>query len=268
MVDNAKGDVDGAKKELEALKTQLRRSIKARQEPLQLQIAEEDIKSLQKLDQRVKELEKRLRIFTMNLDMEKICVYIQQEVESSIEATDQRMFIAEITLIDKQISSMVGGLFDGSMDNLPLEADLELTRLISLIDDDELLLICRELADLKNRLGLDTQLVPAMDWGSVGVVFSETLEKLKLGIAFFGEGTKMLVSDMQYAWKLIIKAAQGYTLKPREVNSIRRTGKDLLTLVPFTIILIIPLSPVGHVLVFSFIQVCQLNYYNSKTKLL
>lgn len=34
----------------------------------------------------------------------------------------------------------------------------------------------------------------------------------------------------------------------------RRTGKDLLTLIPFTIILIIPLSPVGHVLVFSFIQ--------------
>ncbi len=41
----------------------------------------------------------------------------------------------------------------------------------------------------------------------------------------------------------------------REVNTLRRTGKDLLTLVPFTIILIIPLTPVGHVLVFSFIQV-------------
>ena len=41
----------------------------------------------------------------------------------------------------------------------------------------------------------------------------------------------------------------------REVNAVRRTGKDLLTLIPTTIILIIPLSPVGHVLVFSFIQV-------------
>ena len=38
------------------------------------------------------------------------------------------------------------------------------------------------------------------------------------------------------------------------MNSRRRTGKDLLTLIPFTIILIIPLSPIGHVLVFSFIQ--------------
>lgn len=34
----------------------------------------------------------------------------------------------------------------------------------------------------------------------------------------------------------------------------RRTGRDLLTLVPFTLILILPLTPVGHVLVFSFIQ--------------
>ena len=45
-----------------------------------------------------------------------------------------------------------------------------------------------------------------------------------------------------------------YTLSPREVSALRRTGRDLLNLVPFTIILIIPLSPVGHVLVFSFIQ--------------
>lgn len=34
----------------------------------------------------------------------------------------------------------------------------------------------------------------------------------------------------------------------------RRTSLDLLTFIPFTIILIIPLSPLGHVLVFSFIQ--------------
>ena len=35
---------------------------------------------------------------------------------------------------------------------------------------------------------------------------------------------------------------------------LRRILKDLVTLVPFVVILIIPLSPLGHVLVFSFIQ--------------
>jgi hypothetical protein len=46
-----------------------------------------------------------------------------------------------------------------------------------------------------------------------------------------------------------------YDVIRREVNALRCTGRDVLTLVPFTIILIIPMTPVGHVLVFSFIQV-------------
>jgi hypothetical protein len=48
--------------------------------------------------------------------------------------------------------------------------------------------------------------------------------------------------------------AAGGTLKPREVSAMRRTFRDIITFIPFTIILIIPLSPLGHVLVFGFIQ--------------
>merc|ERR1719163_658207 len=47
---------------------------------------------------------------------------------------------------------------------------------------------------------------------------------------------------------------RGYTLRARETKLLRRIAKDVLTLIPFVIILIIPLSPLGHVLVFSFIQ--------------
>ena len=46
----------------------------------------------------------------------------------------------------------------------------------------------------------------------------------------------------------------GQTLKPREVQALRRTAWDVLIFVPFTIILIAPLTPVGHVLIFGFIQ--------------
>ena len=41
---------------------------------------------------------------------------------------------------------------------------------------------------------------------------------------------------------------------PTQVKLLRRILKDLVTLVPFVVILIIPLSPLGHVLVFTFIQ--------------
>jgi hypothetical protein len=35
------------------------------------------------------------------------------------------------------------------------------------------------------------------------------------GLSFFGEGTKVLLNDLLYAWALIAKAVQGYTLKAR-----------------------------------------------------
>lgn len=43
----------------------------------------------------------------------------------------------------------------------------------------------------------------------------------------------------------------------------RRTFKDVITLIPFVIILIIPLSPVGHVLVFGAIQRFFPNFFPS-----
>jgi hypothetical protein len=81
----------------------------------------------------VKELEKRLRLYTLNvrdssmfsicsnrihdddraqLDMEKVCEYIQQELESSPDPADQRILIAEVALIDKQIMTMAAGLIN------------------------------------------------------------------------------------------------------------------------------------------------------------
>ena len=75
-----------------------------------------------------------------------------------------------------------------------------------------------------------------MDWGSLGVLVADSVSKIKSvpievksdffflifflkflrqGFDFYGEGTKILLNDLQYAWYLIIKAVQGYTLKPR-----------------------------------------------------
>ena len=147
---------------------------------------------------------------------------------------------------ENTVSQSISTLLQQNLDTL--------SDVMSLIDDDELNLIISELNDLKGRLGLVTSSVTAMDWGSLGVVVTDGISKIKEGLTFYGDGTKILINDVIYGWKLLLRAVQGYTLKPREVNSVRRTGKDLLTLIPFTIILIIPLSPIGHVLVFSFIQ--------------
>lgn len=256
IVKDAKQVLDATMKTRDDLKAKLRQARKEGNA-----ISQDNVLTLRKLDVMVKELEKRLRLFTVDLDMERICVYLQQELESTLEPSEQRVFVAEAALIDKQLSGIMTGIklwgnwggVDSTMGEAGPISDLDVDEL-SLIDDDELSLICNEVNDLKNRLGLDSSTGTAIDWGTIGSVVSNSLNKLKEGLAFYGEGTKMLIGDIQYAWLLLIRAASGYTLKPREVNSMRRTGKDVLTLIPFTIILIIPLSPIGHVLVFSFIQ--------------
>ena len=53
---------------------------------------------------------------------------------------------------------------------------------------------------------------------------------------------------------LIYHPGAGGTLKRREVVGLKRTVLDVVTIVPFAIILIAPLTPVGHVLIFGFIQ--------------
>ena len=54
------------------------------------------------------------------------------------------------------------------------------------------------------------------------------------------------------------------TLIPSQVKLLRRIGKDVLVIVPFVIILLIPLSPFGHVLVFGFIQRFFPDFYPSQ----
>ena len=43
-----------------------------------------------------------------------MCEYIQQELDSSSDPADQKIFIAEIALIDKQIMTMASGLINMS----------------------------------------------------------------------------------------------------------------------------------------------------------
>lgn len=82
----------------------------------------------------------------------------------------------------------------------------------------------------------------------------ESWEKLGEAVNFLFRGCRMLGSDVSNVGRLFTKAALGGTLKPREVTALRRTAKDLLTFIPFTIILIVPITPLGHVLVYGFIQ--------------
>ena len=221
-----------------------------------LGISSEDVATLHRMEDKVMELRKVVTLNRLDLDMERVCVYLAQDLEEGPaggDPLDLKLIVAEVNLIERQLQSVMVGL--PSTVDVGTESEPTATALVSLlVDDEELAIIAGKVSDLKNRLGIDTSNGKPIDWGTIGVFAQDNLDKVRDGLSFLGDGTKVLVSDIQYAWKLLLKAASGTTLKAREVNTMRRTGKDVLTLIPFTIILIIPLTPVGHVLVFSFIQ--------------
>lgn len=243
-------------------------------------ISPSDLQHLRQLEVKAQNAGKLLTLCRLDFDLERICVYLEKDIAdtASTDMVDQRLIIAEVALIDRQVTALTSGtditgdflaaITSSGVDGVSLiESDENTDRLnglMSLIDDDELEIVALAVSDLKNRLGIDTSSLQKVDWGSLGVLLDDTFSKVKEGMSFYGDGSKMLVADIQYGWRLILKAAlEGYTLKPREVNTMRRTGKDLLTLVPFTIILIIPLTPIGHVVVFSFIQRFFPNFFPS-----
>jgi hypothetical protein len=127
------------------------------------------------------------------------------------------------------------------------------------IKDDDLTELATDIPDLKSRLGIVEDgglgsLSPSVIGERVSRTTSESLGKAKEAAEFMARGVKMLGGDIQSSARFFGRAVMGSTLRPREVQTIRQTTLDIFTFVPFVIILIIPLTPVGHVLIFSFIQ--------------
>lgn len=91
-------------------------------------------------------------------------------------------------------------------------------------------------------------------YDAAGAFAANLRQQCAKGFAFYADGTRLLAADVAFCTALVGRAFSGETLVPRDVRVFRRTLKDLATTVPFVIILLIPLSPVGHVFVFGAIQ--------------
>lgn len=214
-------------------------------------VSSADWNELRRINDKVEELRKAVTLSELNLDMERVCVYLEQELEESGPGdTDLKMKVAEVNFIERQLSPIVGAGQD-----LERAMENEAPSLwLSSVADEDLTVIRSKVEDLKSRLGIPGSTAVQFDGGTVEKELKKIQAKGEEFFTFLGTGTKVLGSDWAYTFKLFLKALGGKTLKPREVNIVKRTFKDIFTLVPAAIILIIPLSPIGHVLVFGFIQ--------------
>lgn len=199
-------------------------------------------REIRAMDDSVSAVRRELAVRVMQLETENIFASLSQEIERPglDEMMDQRVMVAEFGDIDDRLESLAA-LID--------------TNEPALVDDDEVGELASDIQDLKMRLGLDAPLYSTrFDLVTVKQSIGVAIVKAKAGADFYSRGFKLFFGDCTYALRLFRRVFVGYTLSPREVRTLRRTGRDFLTLIPFTIILIAPLTPVGHVLIFGFIQ--------------
>eukprot|EP00588_Corethron_pennatum_P012746 CAMPEP_0194269052 /NCGR_PEP_ID=MMETSP0169-20130528/3277_1 /TAXON_ID=218684 /ORGANISM="Corethron pennatum, Strain L29A3" /LENGTH=676 /DNA_ID=CAMNT_0039010557 /DNA_START=93 /DNA_END=2123 /DNA_ORIENTATION=- len=183
----------------------------------------------------------------LKYDLERIFVYLEGEMSAASSKgyvpLQDRLAVAEFGLLEGQVGT-IRPLFEANEGSTPEDVDV-----------DVLQVIMEQTADLKRRLGIDFLVTGfTYDPEAFRRWLAGSLEKFKVLAAFGGKGCQLFYNDLKFSTNLVSRAISGYTLKPREVRTLRRTFKDLLSFIPFVIILILPLSPVGHVLIFGAIQ--------------
>ncbi|KOO29549.1 hypothetical protein Ctob_003478, partial [Chrysochromulina tobinii] len=82
------------------------------------------------------------------------------------------------------------------------------------------------------------------------------VSSLRQSLGFCARGIRILCRDLVEVALLLRTFTQGKPLKSADVQVVRRTLVDLMALVPYTIIMIFPLSPPGHVFAFSLMKKC------------
>ena len=75
-------------------------------------------------------------------------------------------------------------------------------------------------------------------------------------MAFCGTGLRILARDIVEVGGLIRSCWTGGRMDGADWALVRRVVSDCVALVPYTIIMIVPLSPPGHVLAFSLMNRC------------
>ncbi|KAL0029741.1 hypothetical protein WJX79_006839 [Trebouxia sp. C0005] len=253
------GTIQSLRMEVDALEKKLQESSKLRESRLRkagiagrARMASE----LRDMDEDVSSLSRTLAVRTLQLEMEYIFTCLEDEALDIAQdlkgagylllrqgsSDEVALLVAEFGLLDQQLAS--------------LAAAIEESHAI-LITEDELIPVASEIPDMRSRLGIAEGVVfggQGITWMKVRFQIREAVGKVTEGVQFFTRGIRLLGSDCNNCGRLFYRAALGQTLKPREVQALRRTAWDVLIFVPFTIILIAPLTPVGHVLIFGFIQ--------------
>jgi hypothetical protein len=143
-------------------------------------------------------------------ELERIYTYLAGEMGNTSSSKgyiplQDRLNVAEFGLLESQISSFKNQIESGEI-----------------FDADVLTVVSDQVTEFKRRLGIDYYVTGlTFDREAIQKFSLELLDKTRTGVTFYVKGCKLLWNDIVFASSLIIRALQGYTLKPREVRNLR-----------------------------------------------
>lgn len=151
----------------------------------------------------------RVSFQTLLYELERIYTYLVGELGNpalnGYIPLQDRLNVAEFGLLESQVDSFNRQFIDNET-----------------VDEDVLAVVLDQLTDFKRRLGIDYFVTGlSFDREAIGRWLGELWVKTKKGLAFYVKGVRLFWNDFVFCLRLINRAAQGYTLKPREVRTIR-----------------------------------------------
>ncbi|KAL0010358.1 hypothetical protein SO802_005466 [Lithocarpus litseifolius] len=67
-------------------------------------------------------------------------------------------------------------------------------------------------------------------------------------------GTQLLFTDIRVAAELLVNQLRGYQVAERERKKLKRTLNDISSLIPVTILMLLPVSAIGHAAILAAIK--------------
>ena len=163
----------------------------------------------------------------LNYELEPIYTYLEGELGNTAAKgyipLQDRLNVAEFGLLESQIDSftrqiMMNADATAAVDGVVVDGDFGIENL----DADVLAVVSDQLVDFKRRLGIDYYVTGlTFDSEAISIWAKDTWVKTKNGFTFYVKGTRLFADDVVFCTSLILKALQGYTLKPREVRTLR-----------------------------------------------
>ena len=154
-------------------------------------------------------MKEKVNFQTLVYELERVYTYLSGELGNPSTTgyipLQDRLNVAEFGLLESQIDSFHTQISQGT----PIDADV-------------MAVVLEQMTDFKRRLGIDYLVTGiSFDGDAIKRYTLELVEKSRKGLAFYAKGCKLFWNDIVFCLSLVNRAAQGYTLKPREVRTIR-----------------------------------------------